>query len=276
MTRVQRSGLRRCARWIAAKIFDDRGRATTSAIHKALQWVLDPDGDPATLDAPQVVNNSWSFANPGCISDFAVDLQALRAAGILPVFAAGTSRPVSPANLPEAFAVGAIDDQSTALADSARGPSNCLSIDSVYPQLVAPGANIHTTDRYGKYIDASGTSLAAAHVSGALALLLSARPGLSANEQADLLTSTAIDLGERGPDNEYGYGRLDVAALIDRAAPTNAPINFNLIVDIGLLVALMAIIFLIARRRHRSVPPTTNVSMRALRNLAMGWQDLDS
>ena len=248
-------GLAPAAQWIAARVFNDRGRATTSAIHKALQWVLDPDGDPATPDAPQVVNNSWSFTNPGCNSDFAVDLQALRAAGILPVFAAGTSRPVSPANLPEAFAVGAIDDQSTALADSARGPSNCLSIDSVYPQLVAPGANIHTTDRYGKYIDASGTSLAAAHVSGALALLLSARPGLSANEQANLLTSTAIDLGERGPDNEYGYGRLDVVALIDRVAPNDAPISIIPIIGISLLVALAAIIILIAHPRHRSAPP---------------------
>ena len=85
------------ARWIAAKIFNDRGRATQSAIHRALQWVLDPDGDPATADAPQVVNNSWSAANPGCRSDFAADLQALRAAGILPVFAAGTNLPIGPA-----------------------------------------------------------------------------------------------------------------------------------------------------------------------------------
>ncbi|MBX0329232.1 S8 family serine peptidase, partial [Oscillochloris sp. ZM17-4] len=45
------------ATWIAAKIFDDNGDATESAIHAAFQWLLDPDGDPNTDDAPDVVNN---------------------------------------------------------------------------------------------------------------------------------------------------------------------------------------------------------------------------
>ena len=49
------------ARWIAARIFDDRGAATVTAVHQAFQWLLDPDHDPATADAPQVVNGSWSL-----------------------------------------------------------------------------------------------------------------------------------------------------------------------------------------------------------------------
>ena len=48
------------AQWIAAKIFNDRGIATTVGIHLAFQWLLDPDGNPATADAPNVVNDSWS------------------------------------------------------------------------------------------------------------------------------------------------------------------------------------------------------------------------
>jgi subtilisin family serine protease len=262
-------GLAPDARWIAARIFNDRGRATTSAIHKALQWVLDPDGDPNTPDAPQVVNNSWSLANPGCNSDFAADLQALRAAGILPVFAAGTSQPVSPANLPEAFAVGAIDDQSALLSDSAHGPSGCQSTDSVYPQLVAPGANIHTTDHFGAYIDTSGTSLAAAHVSGALALLLSARLHLSADEQAALLTGSAVDLGQAGPDNVFGYGRLNVAALINRAAPTTGSPGILGLIAAGLFsVGAAAIIYY--RRRNRIVAAT----VRSSKDYPAGWLDL--
>jgi subtilisin family serine protease len=54
------------ARWIAAKIFNDRGVATASGIHKSFQWVLDPDGNPATADAATVVNNSWTANAPGC------------------------------------------------------------------------------------------------------------------------------------------------------------------------------------------------------------------
>lgn len=203
------------AQWIAAKIFDDRDRATVEGIHQALQWVLDPDGDPSTPDAPHVVNNSWAFVNSSCDDEFADDLRALRAAGILPVFAAGVRDSVSPANTPEAFAAGSLEDAATIAGDSPRGPSIC-GTSTVFPTVVAPGENIHTTDRFGLYATQGGTSLAAAHVSGALALLLSADPTLSADEQQSILIETAVDLGEPGPDNIFGYGRIDVAAALDR------------------------------------------------------------
>ena len=81
------------AKWIAARIFNDAGTSSASAIHQALQWVLDPDGNPATADAPAVVNNSWGFATPGCNLEFQLDVQALRAAAIVPVFSAGNYGP---------------------------------------------------------------------------------------------------------------------------------------------------------------------------------------
>jgi subtilisin family serine protease len=42
------------ATWIAARVFDDSGNATATAVHAALQWALDPDGDVSTADAPAV------------------------------------------------------------------------------------------------------------------------------------------------------------------------------------------------------------------------------
>ena len=54
------------ARWIAGKTFNDNGQSTFSATHEIFQWLLDPDGNPATDDAPDVVNNSWGFRDlPG-------------------------------------------------------------------------------------------------------------------------------------------------------------------------------------------------------------------
>ncbi len=54
------------ARWIGGKAFDDSGQASASATHEIFQWLLDPDGDPATDDAPHIVNNSWGFRDlPG-------------------------------------------------------------------------------------------------------------------------------------------------------------------------------------------------------------------
>jgi len=203
------------ATWIAVKIFDDRGTATSTGIHQGFQWLLDPDGNPATADAPDVVSDSWTMSASGCLLDFEPDLARLRAAGILPVFAAGNYGPLSgssrsPANNPEAFAVGATDDADGLYPYSSRGPSPCGQ--PVYPQLAAPGVGIHTTDLYGLYADSTGTSVAAPHVAGALALLLQAFPGMSADRQAAALENSAADLGAAGADNSYGDGRLDALA----------------------------------------------------------------
>ena len=157
------------------------------------------------------MNASWNRAGGGCDREFADDLRNLRAAGILPVFASGNDmHDASPANDPSAFAVGSVDGAGALGAGSGRGPSACAR--SVYPRLVAPGVGIETTDLFGLYGAQSGTSVAAPHVSGALALLLSRFPGTSAQRQEAALEATAVDLGTRGPDDLFGYGRLDVAA----------------------------------------------------------------
>ena len=63
------------------------------------------------------------------------------------------------------------------------------------------------------YACLSGTSMAAPHVSGALAVLLGA--GLAPSEAIEVLRSTATDLGPPGRDPLYGSGRIDVAAAVD-------------------------------------------------------------
>ena len=82
----------------------------------------------------------------------------------------------------------------------------------MFPDLVAPGTGVLTLDRYGLTQISHGTSIAAPHVAGALALLLGAHPDLTPDQQASLLTETAVDLGAAGGDDTYGAGRLDVAA----------------------------------------------------------------
>jgi len=221
------------ARWIAVKIFSDQDNATESKVHSGFQWLLDPDGNPDTPDAPHVVNNSWAFTAPGCDQTFQGDLQSLRAAGILPVFAAGNLGPdpetsASPANNPGAFAVGAVDGSDAMYSLSSRGPSACDQ--SLFPDVVAPGVSIRSADKQGGYRLWDGTSLAAPHVSGGLALLLDAFPDLSVDEQEQALITSAVDLGDPGGDNTYGYGRIDLlaayhwlAANHKTATPTPSP-----------------------------------------------------
>jgi len=211
------------AQWIAVKLFNDGGTTTSSVVHLGFQWLLDPDGNPATADAPNVVNNSWSGSAAGCDLEFQPDLRSLRAAGVLPVFSAGNFGPspgtvFSPANLPEALSVGATDDLDVVASSSSRGPSACGQ--AVAPKLVAPGVGIRTTDLYGLYANVSGTSFSAPHAAGALALLLDAFPGLSADRQEAALLSGAVDLGAAGADNDYGNGRLDVLAAYQWLAST--------------------------------------------------------
>ena len=207
------------AQWIAAKIFPTPPMPqSTAAVHQAFQWVLDPDGNPATPDAPQVVNNSWDFSSPVCNLEFQSDLLALRAAGILPVFAAGNAGPnastsLSPANNLGAFSVGAVDNTGLIVGSSSRGPNKCDPT-RVFPSVVAPGLNIFTTDLLSGYIAETGTSLAAPHASGGLALLLAAYPHLSPDLQEQLLIQGAVDLGTVGPDPNYGNGMLNLPAAM--------------------------------------------------------------
>ena len=211
-------GVAPAAKWIAVKIFNDSGTATFSAIHQGYQWLLDPDGNPSTDDAPYVVNNSWDYSNVnGCDLAFEPDLESLAAAGIASVFAAGNfgsngSTSVSPANNPAAFAVGGVDNSGLSDIGSSRGPTSCGGAPRTFPDVVAPDVNINTTDLYGLYYGVTGTSLAAPHVSGALALLLSSYPNLTVDQQRSALVSTAADLGPVGSDNTFGAGRLDVLA----------------------------------------------------------------
>jgi subtilisin family serine protease len=206
------------ARWIAAKVFSDTGQTSYSKIHLCFQWLLDPDGDPNTLDAPDVVNVSWGLNNVNtCNSEFSPDVAALTAANIGVVMAAGNSGPlpsssISPANLPGALAVGAVDSNNTIALFSSRGPNACDG--SVYPHLTAPGVGIRTSHlTYGTFLDsyitASGTSIATPHAAGALALLVGAFPSLPVDQLEAALLASASDLGVEGPDNNYGWGIIN-------------------------------------------------------------------
>ncbi len=210
------------AKWIAVKIFNDSGKASLSTIHQGFQWLLDPDGNPGTDDAPDIVNNSWGLDNVNeCSHDFELDIQALKTANIAVVFSAGNSGPytstsVSPANNPGAFAVGAVDSSKRIASFSSRGPSACDG--DIYPGVVAPGVSIRTSDlTFGgifpnSYATVSGTSFSSPHVTGAMALLMNAFPSVTVNKLESALKQSALDLGIPGKDNDYGKGLIDVMA----------------------------------------------------------------
>ncbi len=219
----QSVGMAPQARWIAVRIFNNQGQSTWAGIHLGFQWLLDPDGNPATDDAPDVVNNSWGLSEYAgeCRDEFTADVLALKAAGMAVVFAAGNSGPapgssLSPANGQGGFGVGAVDRTLAVAFFSSRGPSPCPG-HGPYPNLTAPGVSVPTTDLTlggvdTGYGEATGTSFAAGHAAGAMALLLSAFPGLPPDRLEAALDGSARDLGPAGPDDDYGNGLLDASA----------------------------------------------------------------
>ena len=211
------------AKYIAAKIFNDNGDSTYSAIHAAFQWMLDPDNNPATQDAPHVVNASWGIpgTNNKCIVEFDTDIRMLKAANIAVVFAGGNDGPapatgVSPANSAGVIASGAVGSTLDIANFSSRGPSPCTA--GMFPTLVAPGEGIYTTDLssggVSGYATVSGTSFATPHVTGVLALLAGKFPDLTVADLENAVMRTTRDMGDPGADNSYGLGLLDANAAM--------------------------------------------------------------
>ncbi|MFP4459760.1 MAG: S8 family serine peptidase [Candidatus Zixiibacteriota bacterium] len=99
----------------------------------------------------------------------------------------------------------------------------------IKPDICAPGVSITSTWGYTdvSYNSSSGTSMAAPHIAGAMALLLSKAPYLSPRQLDSLLCATALDLGTSGRDNYYGAGRVQIHDAITAApAPPYPIINY--------------------------------------------------
>ena len=205
------------ARWLAVRAFGEDGFATASMLHRAFQWLLAPDGNPAL--APDIVNGSWG--GPSRNREFLEDTEALHAAGITTVFAAGNLGPelgtiTAPASYTETIAVGASDRLDEVAWFSSQGPSRLTQ--RVKPTLAAPGTNTLSTLPGGRYAYLHGTSMAAPHVAGVLALLHAADPNLGRLAATRALTETAVAIGGPQPNDAAGWGRLDAYAAVSTVA----------------------------------------------------------
>ena len=223
------------ARWIAAQGCEGILCNDADLIASA-QWMLAPtrpDGSAPRPDLrPMIINNSWaSGAHDGWYAPYTA---AWRAAGIFPVFAAGNATALfpqmcgsvpSPGDYSDVVGVGAINREGGITGFSLFGPA---SDGRVKPDFVAPGASILSTVpvEKGGYAVLSGTSMAAPHVAGAVALLWSANPALIGDYDATyaLLRDSAVRRDDQrcndplgAPNNIYGLGRIDVYAAVAKA-----------------------------------------------------------
>ncbi|MFD7310854.1 S8 family serine peptidase [Promicromonospora sp. NPDC059942] len=229
------------AEWIAANgCADDCADATLIA---SGQWLLAPtrlDGtgaDPAKR--PHIVNNSWglSLSSDPFMEDV---IGAWEAAGIFSTWSNGNDGELgcessgSPGSRQASYSVGAFTQSGTIAPYSSRGPGQS---GTVKPDIAAPGSKVRSAVPGGGYEQWDGTSMAAPHVAGAVALLWDAVPALVGNVPATraLLDGSAKDVndtscgGNADDNNVWGEGKLDVLAAYQAAqgqtfAATPAPV----------------------------------------------------
>ena len=185
------------ARWIACAALP-RGRYNNVLATQCADWMLN-------VGRPDVVVASWVLPEGGCDRSLARIVEAWRAAGILPVFAAGNYGPGertdrSPANYENVLSVGGLSPGGEAFSATSRGPSACGG--HAFPRLAAPAEELIAAFPLGRstYRTAEGTSFAAGIAGGAAAILIQSRPDALVPEL----------------EAAFGLGRLDIPTALER------------------------------------------------------------
>jgi subtilisin family serine protease len=219
---------------------DNDGNGTPARYTECFEWFIAPyalganptSGNPSL--APDVINNSWGcLVSEGCTNpdDLQTIVDNVKAAGILVVASAGNSgstcssidTPI--ATYASSFTVGATGAFTDQMAGfSSRGPVTVDGSNRLKPDVVAPGVSIYSSFVPGNnYRSWQGTSMAAPHVAGLAALLISAEPGLRGKvdlleniiEQSAVHLNTSETCGNTDgliPNNTFGWGRIDALA----------------------------------------------------------------
>ncbi len=228
------------AQFTAVKVFDGTGNACN--IMSGFQWYASLVGDSGV--PVRVINNSWGSNTSSSLAYWSAVL-TWRALDIIPVFAIGNSGPGSgsantPGNYPTVIGVGATDSGDNIASFSSRGPAPNMSPwndpqywprpdwNLIKPDISAPGVNIRSSVPGGGYQGGylwSGTSMATPHVTGAVAVLLSKNPFMDFETIYNILTESAYQPPQGGtfPNNNYGWGRLDLLAALNMVPVPTLP-----------------------------------------------------
>ncbi len=231
------AGISYNANVLPVNVFNE-GNADSETLVTAYNYVINLKTSGKVSDL-RVVNLSlggyleypYEYVNPNLLDDDVWHSAIVRAetAGILTVAAGGNdnvSKTSFPADWDEVLCVAGIDMDSNHWVESTGGGSD----HNQYKDICAPSKDIVSTMNpaiiNNPYCPLSGTSMASPIVAGAAALVWAANPNLTVADVKHILISTADDLGEKGRDDYYGHGRLDVDEAVKVAKTYKQPQGF--------------------------------------------------
>ncbi|MEO0095401.1 MAG: S8 family serine peptidase [candidate division WOR-3 bacterium] len=225
------------ARFVASKVLSSSGSGTWAQVIEGLQWIADLK---ATVDI-KAVSNSWGGGNATDTTVFPV-CRTLLSVDILPIFANGNSGPsAGSVRIPGAYSnvigVGATTNAGDTVASfSSRGPSpNQVPYNDpntwlrsdwnfIKPNISAPGAAVRSCIPNNQYATWDGTSMATPHVAGAVAIMCQKNPTLPPRTLYSILVDNVDRLpGVTYPNNNYGWGRLNVWKALRATPSLNTP-----------------------------------------------------
>lgn len=201
-------GVAPSAELYAVKVTDSSGQGYTSSVIQGIEWAIENDID--------IINMSFVASQYSELLHEAI--KQAKSNGIIIVAAAGNkgfgdNSIQYPAKYSEVVAVGAVDSSHHRLDFSATGEEL---------DLVAPGFGVISTSSNGEYGVSSGTSSAAAHVTGTAALLWAHNRSMTSEEIIQKLYETATSLGN---SNEYGHGLVNIARASGVTSGSIAPLS---------------------------------------------------
>jgi subtilisin family serine protease len=195
------SGVAWRVRLMPVKVLHDRGWGTTVTLINGLQYAL--------ANGARIINVSLNGSEPSQALDEAI--RQAEAQGALVVTSAGNDG----ANRDQVASYPASISSPAVLTVASSTRAGALGSESAYGgsvDIAAPGDGVTAGGLGGAFTTQSGTSFAAAHVSGAAALLAAARPNATAKQLRRALVRSARRGG--GVDRWIGGGRLDVKTAL--------------------------------------------------------------
>ena len=195
----------------SVKVLDKDNKAMVSSVIQAIEWCIQNDMD--------IINMSFGMDESSAALKYAID--RAEEAGILMIAAAGNTGGALqyPAAYENVVAVGAVDESAQPADFSARGSAL---------DLTAPGVDVQSTGFMGSYTITSGTSAAAAHVTGVAAVLKGLDPTKSNESITNLMKASAYKPGFSGRNDQYGYGIVSLENALAMYAAQEPGMNISL------------------------------------------------